>query len=95
VNIACRGIVWDFEAVGEIELCVLCGREAEQVAHRDYGKGMGLKTKACETARLCAKCHYDLGQGKDYSRDQRRALMDRAIVNTHTALIERGKLRLA
>jgi hypothetical protein len=34
-------------AVGQIERCVLCGAWGTQVAHRNEGKGMGLKTDDC------------------------------------------------
>ena len=83
-----------FEAVASLECCVLCGRNGVQVAHRNYGKGMGLKVPACETAPLCPECHYTIDSGRDLSRDERRALMDRAIVNTHTMLIAKGRLVL-
>lgn len=84
-----------FAATASIELCALCGAQGQQVCHRDYGKGMGLKTKAWMTTYLCGNCHRQLTDGKEYNRDQKRALMDRAIVNTHSRLIEAGKLRLA
>jgi len=83
-----------FAAVATIEHCVLCKRQGEQVAHRDYGKGMGQKTKPYMTARLCSKCHRELTDGKEYTREEKRAFMDRAIVDTHACLIEAGVLRI-
>lgn len=83
-----------FAAVAEIGDCVLCGAHGVQVAHRNYGKGMGLKTRPWETAALCMECHVAIDSGKDYTRDERRALMDRAIVNTHAELAKRGILVL-
>lgn len=65
-----------------------------QVAHRDFGKGMGMKTKAWMTCPLCLACHQELTDGKKYNRDEKRALMDRAIVNTHDLLIQSGKVKL-
>lgn len=82
-------------AVGSIELCVLCGGMGEQVAHRNEGKGMGMKTAAHMTARLCRECHAEIDNGRHMERAERRALMDRAIVLTHDQLIQAGKLRLA
>lgn len=82
------------DAVLSIGRCVLCGQTNVQWCHRNYGKGMGLKTQPQETACLCADCHRQLDQGKDYTRDERRALMDRAIVNTHAELAKRGILIL-
>lgn len=83
-----------FAAVASLESCVLCHRYGVQVAHRDYGKGMGLKTKPWMTAPLCPKCHAELTDGKQYSREEKRAFMDRAIVETHAMLIERGVLKI-
>jgi len=82
-------------AVGSIDLCVLCGRMGEQVAHRNEGKGMGLKTDPHMTARLCRACHDEIDNGRHMERAERRALMDRAIVLTHDALIRAGRLKLA
>ena len=83
-----------FQAVAELEFCALCHAFGVQVAHRDYGKGMGLKTSPWMVAPLCPKCHGELTDGKQYSRDEKRAFMDRAIVQTHDALIRSGKLRI-
>lgn len=83
-----------FSAVASLETCSLCGSQGEQVAHRDYGKGMGLKTKAHMTAYLCGQCHRELTDGKEYDRAQKRAFMDRAIVETHSRLIDAGQLIL-
>ena len=83
-----------FSAVASLESCVLCHAYGVQVAHRDYGKGMGLKTKPWMTAPLCPKCHGELTDGKQYNRDEKRAFMDRAIVETHAILIERGVLKI-
>lgn len=82
-------------AVGSIEYCVLCHRTyGLQVAHRNQGRGRGQKAPDYETARLCHDCHYSIDSGADLSRDQRRELMHRAIVQTHSILIDRGLLIL-
>lgn len=44
-------------AVGQIEQCVLCGAWGVQVAHRNEGKGIGMKTDDCATAAICVTCH--------------------------------------
>lgn len=84
-----------FAAVANTERCDLCrGYGPLQVAHRDFGKGMGLKTQPCDTAALCVPCHRELTDGTKYSRDQKRAFMDRAIVNAHVRMVRDGKLVL-
>jgi hypothetical protein len=84
-----------FAAVAGLEYCRLCGAAGVQCAHRNEGKGMGLKTPAHMTAALCPSCHHEIDNGRTLDRSERRARMDRAIVLTHDALIRAGKLRLA
>lgn len=69
-------------AVGSIDQCVLCGAWGTQVAHRNEGKGMGMKVDDSATAALCISCHNSIDNGNQLSRDERRQLMDRAIVLT-------------
>lgn len=80
------------EAVGQIDCCVLCGRWGTQVAHRNEGKGMALKVDDCLTAALCVTCHTDIDNGNQLSRDERRALMDRAIVLTLRELVRMDRV---
>ena len=76
--------------------CVLCGRHGEtQCAHRNEGKGMGLKTDDAMTAALCQACHSEIDQGKDFTREERRQRLDLAILLTIRALARAGKLRIA
>lgn len=83
------------EAVGSIDFCVLChSNYMLQVAHRNQGRGKGQKAPDYETARLCQECHNAIDNGKDLSQMERRELMHRAIVQTHSILIERGELDL-
>jgi len=84
-----------YAAVHTIDCCVICHTFGIQCAHRNEGKGMGLKTKPWMTAALCPSCHFEVDSGRTLDREHRRALMDRAIVLTHARLIERGLLRLA
>ena len=75
--------------------CVLCGREGQtQCAHRNLDKGMGLKTDDAMTAALCAPCHSEIDQGKDFTREERRQRLDLAILLTIRALARAGKLRI-
>lgn len=77
-------------AVRSLECCVICGKYGVQVAHRNQGKGMGLKADDCLTAALCPECHYEIDNGKKYTREERRELMDNAILKTITELVRCG-----
>lgn len=77
-------------AVGSLTRCVLCGAHGIQVAHRNEGKGMGLKADDCLAAALCPPCHAEIDRGRQLTRPMRRALMDRAIVLTLQALARAG-----
>ncbi|MBN3093505.1 hypothetical protein H4F39_07355 [Pectobacterium brasiliense] len=77
-------------AVGSIDQCVLCGAWGTQVAHRNEGKGMGIKADDCATAAICVHCHTEIDNGKDLTRDERRQMMDRAIVLTVILIARHG-----
>ena len=77
-------------AVGQLEQCVLCGAFGVQVAHRNQGKGMGMKVSDALTAAICPSCHHEIDNGTTLTRDERRERMDRAIVLTIERLAERG-----
>lgn len=82
-------------AVGEIDHCVLCGSNYMlQVAHRNQNRGKGQKAPDYETARLCNECHFAIDNGKDLTQLERRELLHRAIVQTHSILIQRGVVGL-
>lgn len=83
-----------FAAVAEIPQCVLCGSQADHVAHSNTHRGLGQKSAPWLTARLCASCHHDIDSGPSFSRQLRREWMMRAIVQTHEALIKCGRLVL-
>ena len=84
-----------FAAVASLESCVLCGAYGVQVAHSNRDRGMGQKAPPDLTAALCPACHHDIDSGKALSQSERRSLMDRAILLTHSKLIENGLLRLS
>lgn len=88
-----RSEAW-LAAVRSIERCVLCGAFGTEAAHRNEGKGAGIKAHDCWTAALCRDCHRELDQGKTLTREQRRAELDRAIVLTLAALVLAGKVGL-
>lgn len=73
--------------------CVFCGQPS-QAAHRNEGKGFGLKTDDCLTAALCPPEHAEIDQGRGMTREQRRARIDQAIVLTVLALVKAGRLRI-
>jgi len=83
-----------FEAVAELETCVLCGHFGVQVAHSNQDRGMGQKSAAHMTAALCQACHHDIDNGRVLEQSTRRLMMTRAILLTHDRLIRAGKLVL-
>lgn len=92
-NTPYRSNKW-LEAVRNLDECVLCGRQGVQAAHRNEGKGFGMKVSDCLTAALCPFCHAEIDQGMTMTRDQRRAEIDRAIVLTLERLAKAGKLQI-
>lgn len=84
-----RSAKW-LAAVRQIDRCVLCGNWGVQAAHRNEGKGMGMKADDCACAALCDCCHVNIDNGKDLTRDERRTLMDKAIVLTVIQLARMG-----
>lgn len=82
------------QAVRELEYCVLCGSYGVQAAHRNEGKGAGMKTSDCLTAALCPECHNEIDQGKHMDRNERRATMNAAIVLTVEALVKAGRVEI-
>jgi uncharacterized protein YlaI len=81
-------------AVHSLEYCVLCDKHGVQWAHRNEGKGMGMKTHPSCTAALCPECHRRIDQGNDMTREERRSTMDRAIVLTHMRLAMQGLIQV-
>ena len=74
--------------------CGNCGIDDGTViaAHRNEGKGMGIKVSDALVAPLCWGCHYILDQGKQLSREERRDYWNRAYINGMQYLIENKML---
>ena len=57
-----------------------------QAAHTNWGGGKGRGVKADDNlvAALCLKCHYEIDQGKELSKEERQEMWQRA----HTATVK-------
>jgi len=77
--------------------CQNCGIEDGTVcaAHRNEGKGMGMKVSDALVAALCHRCHHELDNGKLLSREARREMWNQAYIKTVQAMIEREVLKVA
>lgn len=77
--------------------CQCCGRQDNTVvaAHRNEGKGMGLKVSDALVASLCYECHAELDNGKTLTKDERRDMWNRAYIGTMKEFIEREWLKIA
>ncbi|WP_246120742.1 hypothetical protein [Chitinolyticbacter meiyuanensis] len=85
-----RSSAW-LDAVRSIDRCVLCGCVCQvQAAHRNEGKGKSQKVDDCLTAALCPTCHSEIDQGRDLTREERRARMNQAIVETLRVLVRQN-----
>lgn len=64
-----------------------------QAAHTNWGggKGRGIKADDNLVAALCLRCHYDIDQGAELSKEERQALWQAAHASTVKLLVERGK----
>jgi hypothetical protein len=81
-------------AVRALEYCVLCGKHGVEAAHRNEGKSMASKTDDCLTAALCRPCHVAIDQGSEMVREERRSLLDSAILLTLVALARKGVVKV-
>jgi hypothetical protein len=77
--------------------CSACGAPPPtQAAHANHrGKGMGMKCSDIFCFPLCPPCHAEFDQGKNYTRDQRRALADDWTLNAIAKLANAGRIKLA
>ena len=57
--------------------CQACGSgQMVQAAHTNWGggKGRGIKADDNLVAALCLKCHFEVDQGKDLTKDERQLM---------------------
>jgi hypothetical protein len=73
--------------------CQACGSgHMVQAAHTNWGggKGRGIKADDNLVAALCLKCHFEVDQGKDLTKDERQLMWYLAHTLTVTKLCEQG-----
>ena len=74
--------------------CKHCGSgQMVQAAHSNWGSGKGRSIKADDNkvAALCFRCHYEVDQGKNLSKEQRQKMWESAHKLTVQALIDQGR----
>lgn len=82
-------------AVRSLGYCVRCMTICQpDCCHRNEGKGMGMKAPDSACWAGCRLCHVDMDQGRNLTREDRRAETDRLIVLTHIELAARGILTI-
>jgi hypothetical protein len=69
-----------------------CAEPPSQAAHRNQGKGMGVKVTDAWLFSACAEHHTALDQGPTLTNEQRRQMIDTAILRTFAMLLNRGWL---
>lgn len=81
-----------FRDLCENAACIACGIVSRTVipAHRNEGKGMGLKASDAYTIPLCHSCHHEYDN--ELPRDQARPWFDRLHSRWLALLVEQGKL---
>jgi hypothetical protein len=67
----------------------VCAAHSNQ--QRD-GKGTGIKASDAMVASLCSKCHHELDNGKELSKDERREIWELAHRLTIKHFIENDML---
>ena len=58
------------------------------------GKGKGIKASDYRIASLCFKCHYELDQGKNLSKQERLEMWEEAHRKTIGLLFDNGHLQV-
>ena len=79
--------------------CQHCGRKDGTIvaAHSNQlrdGKGRGIKANDYRTAALCFRCHSELDQGKNLSKEERVQLWEEAHRKTIGWLFDNEKLEI-
>jgi hypothetical protein len=91
-----------YQAVVRKLACIRCGVIGfTQFCHSDEGKGMGIKTDdlrgwpGCgphpEGGKIVNGCHWEVGTGGTYTRDERRALEAQYAAKTRSAIRQSGQ----
>ena len=73
--------------------CQACGSgQMVQAAHTNWGggKGRGIKADDNLVAALCLKCHYEIDQGKNMSKEKRQEMWEQAHIATVKKLYIQG-----
>ena len=72
--------------------CQHCGFPYSQAAHTNWGsgKGRGIKGDDNAIAALCLKCHFEIDQGANLSKEERQEMWYRAHKKTVSALVNAG-----
>ena len=81
------------KAVSRLD-CQCCGAGGPtQAAHANWGggKGKGIKADDNLTAALCLKCHYEIDQGKNLSKEKRQEMWREAHLRTVKVLVDKGE----
>lgn len=84
-----------------VHVCQHCGKHAPsgcEPAHAnwsEYGKGAMLKAHDWAHAAMCHECHAALDQGAHWTRDERRAMWERAFLKTLALYWVNGWLKVA
>ena len=75
--------------------CVCCMKDGpSQAAHANHrGKGMAHKASDVFVAPLCPTCHAEFDQGKRWSKQEKRELMDEWILQTIDRLARDGMIK--
>ena len=67
----------------------VCAAHSNQSKH---GKGLGLKAPDSLVAALCHKCHYELDNGKNLSKQEKVEMWNQSYIRTMKTLIETERL---
>ncbi len=73
--------------------CQACGSgQMVQAAHTNWGggKGRGIKADDNLVAALCLKCHFEIDQGKDLTKDEKQFMWNLAHSLTVAELCNKG-----
>ena len=78
------------------ESCIACGTQDGTVvlAHRNEGKGMGLKAPDYWALDLCVVCHTEYDQGRKMSREEKRDFFNQHYPKQVERWLKKGLIRI-